>query len=216
MMKPRMRPAMGEVSMGTITFHSKPLPSQKCCLLGCDQIMTFQLPLEAARAEPQRPPMSAWLELDGRPNHQVSRFQMIAPSRAQMMMSELITTSFESTSPDEMVLATAVPHMAPSRLVTAASRTAWRGVSTLVETTVAIELAVSWKPLMYSKMSATAMTVNSKPMLVDAVKWRGYQYQGHSDSQNSKLQTPNSREIPNSKIQKDGPPQGGIACYALS
>ena len=42
-----------------------------------------------------------------------------------------------------MVLATAVPQMAPRRLVVAARNTAWRGVSTLVETTVAMELAVS-------------------------------------------------------------------------
>ena len=61
-----------------------------------------------------------------------------------------------------MVLATAVPHSAPSRLVIAASTTACRGVSTLVETTVAIELAVSWKPLMYSKTNATRRTVRMK------------------------------------------------------
>jgi len=70
---------------------------------------------------------------------------MIAPRRAQMMMSEVMATRPESTRPEEMVLATAVPHMAPRRLVQAARRTAWRGVRTLVETTVAMELAVSWK-----------------------------------------------------------------------
>ena len=48
-----------------------------------------------------------------------------------------------STSPEEIVLATAVPHSAPIRFVLAASTTAWRGVRTLVETTVAMELAVS-------------------------------------------------------------------------
>ena len=42
-----------------------------------------------------------------------------------------------------MVVATAVPHRAPIRLVQAAITTACRGVSTLVATTVAIELAVS-------------------------------------------------------------------------
>src|SRR5438552_2248003 len=103
-------------------------------------MITCQLLLEAASAEPHKPPISAWLELEGSPNHQVSRFQIIAPSKAQMMMPEVIVTCLESIRPEEMVLATAVPHMAPSRLVAAARTTAWRGVNTLVETTVAIEL----------------------------------------------------------------------------
>ncbi len=60
-----------------------------------------------------------------------------------MMMSEVIVTTPASTRPPVMVLATAVPSNAPKRLVHAASTTAWRGVSTLVETTVAMELAVS-------------------------------------------------------------------------
>src|ERR1043166_8677797 len=102
-------------------------------------MMTFQLLPEAASADPHSPPIKAWLELEGRPNHQVSRFQMMAPSKAQIMMSELMCTSLVSTSPEVMVLATAVPHIAPSKLVIAASRTACRGVRTLVETTVAIE-----------------------------------------------------------------------------
>ena len=45
--------------------------------------------------------------------------------------------------------------MAPTRLADAARITAWVGVNTLVATTVAIELAVSWNPLMYSKTKAT-------------------------------------------------------------
>ena len=57
-----------------------------------------------------------------------------------------------------MVLATAVPQKAPIRLVQAASMIAWRGVSTRVETTVAMALAASWKPLMYSNTTATTMT----------------------------------------------------------
>ncbi len=54
-----------------------------------------------------------------------------------------IVATWASTRPDAMVVATAVPKKAPMRLVNAASITAWRGVSTLVETTVAMELAVS-------------------------------------------------------------------------
>src|SRR6266850_7192659 len=141
--KPKSKPASGDVIMGTITFHNNPLPRYQCWGSGCDQMMTFQLLLEAARAQPHRPPMRAWLELDGKPNHQVMRFQIMAPSNAQIMMSDVRATILASTKPEEMVLATAVPHIAPSRLVTAARTTACRGVRTLVETTVAIELAVS-------------------------------------------------------------------------
>src|SRR5206468_8307824 len=44
-----------------------------------------------------------------------------------------------------------------TKLKNAAHTTAWSGVSTRVETTVAIELAASWKPLMKSKTTATKM-----------------------------------------------------------
>src|ERR1041384_7705387 len=131
-------------------------------------MIVFQLLPDAARAEPHSPPINAWLELEGSPNHQVSKFHRMALNNAQMMMSEVIETSFASTRPEEMVLATAVPQRAPSRFVHAASITAWRGVSTFVETTVAIELAVSWKPLMYSKTSATKMTTKTRSM-----RWSG-------------------------------------------
>src|SRR5215472_4482988 len=99
--KPSTSPAMGDVTIGTITFQSSPLPSHQCRGSACDQMMTCQLFAEAAKAAPQRPPMSAWLELEGSPNHQVRRFHAIAPSKAQMMMSEVIETIFASTSPEE-------------------------------------------------------------------------------------------------------------------
>src|SRR6266496_4051602 len=162
MMKPSTRPIKGEVIMGTITFHQSPLPSHQCCVDGTDQIMTFQSLWAAASAAPQRPPTSAWLELEGSPNHQVSRFQKIAPISEQMRISE--DTASIWTNPDEMVLATAVPAMAPRRFVVAARTTAWRGFRTFVDTTVAMELAVSWKPLMYSKINATRMTIRISVM----------------------------------------------------
>ena len=60
-------------------------------------------------------------------------------------------------SPLPIVLATAVPTTnAAAKLNTAAHTTATPGESTRVETTVAIELALSWNPLMKSKTSATA------------------------------------------------------------
>src|SRR4051812_3681714 len=57
-----------------------------------------------------------------------------------------------------MVFATASPRKAPIKLATVARMIAARGVRTFVETTVAIALAVSWKPLMYSKARATSKT----------------------------------------------------------
>src|SRR5438270_12312537 len=114
----------GERNMGTITFQSRPAPLYQCSALGWDQIMTCQLLWEAASAAPQRPPIKAWLELEGNPSHQVRRFQAMAPMRTQIMTSEVMATALESTKPLVMVEATAVPHMAPKRLVNAASMTA--------------------------------------------------------------------------------------------
>ena len=51
---------------------------------------------------------------------------------------------------------------APIRFVLAARITAWPGDSTLVATTVAIELAVSWKPLMNSNTSAVSTTTSTR------------------------------------------------------
>ena len=64
-----------------------------------------------------------------------------------------------------MVLATFTPPpKAAMKLKNAAQSTAIPGESTRVETTVAIEFAASWKPLMKSKISArttSAITVPS-------------------------------------------------------
>ena len=49
------------------------------------------------------------------------------------------------------VFATAVVTKAPARLPTVARATACRGVIACVETEVAIEFAVSWKPFVKSK-----------------------------------------------------------------
>ena len=58
-------------------------------------------------------------------------------------------TTLRSTMPEPTVCATAVPKPnAATKLKNAAHMTAFPGDSTRVETTVAIELAASWKPLM--------------------------------------------------------------------
>ena len=58
-------------------------------------------------------------------------------------------TILMSIIPEPTVLATAVPNpKAAAKLKNAAQTTARPGDSTRVETTVAMELAASWKPLM--------------------------------------------------------------------
>ena len=61
---------------------------------------------------------------DGSPSHQVIRFQMMPPSRAHSSSCEPTSTTPASIRPEAMVLATAVPHRAPIRLVEAARATA--------------------------------------------------------------------------------------------
>ena len=66
-----------------------------------------------------------------------------------------------STIPLATVAATSIDTNAPAKLRIAALTTAARGESARVETLVAIEFAVSWKPLVKSKKSATATTATS-------------------------------------------------------
>ena len=75
------------------------------------------------------------------------RSHTIAPISPAKITAKV--TTLMSTSPAPMVLATAVPKVkAATKLKKAAHMTALPGDSTRVETTVAIELAASWKPLM--------------------------------------------------------------------
>src|SRR3954468_2936757 len=105
--------------------------------------------------------MSACDELVGRPRYQVMRSQMIAPIKPPKMTAKF--TAERSIIPFPIVLATAVPKPnAATKLKNAAHTTACPGESTRVETTVAIELAASWKPLMKSNVSATPI----KPMTI--------------------------------------------------
>ena len=57
--KPSTNPAIGDITIGTTTFHSMPLPSHQCFALGCDHTITFQSFPAAARAAPHSPPISA-------------------------------------------------------------------------------------------------------------------------------------------------------------
>ena len=61
-------------------------------------------------------------------------------------------TSASSKKPPEMVLATSVDRQAPTRLRTAAMMTAVRGLSAPVAIGPAMALALSWNPLVKSKI----------------------------------------------------------------
>ena len=91
--------------------------------------------------------MRACDELVGSPKYHVTRSQTIAPMSPAKITANV--TMVMSTRPDPTVLATAVPNVnAAMKLKNAAQTTAFPGVRTRVETTVAIEFAASWKPLM--------------------------------------------------------------------
>jgi hypothetical protein len=98
-------------------------------------------------AAPAYPPNSACDELVGSPKNHVIRFQMMAPHNPAKMTASV--TYSRRTMPFPTVVATAVPKVnAAMKLKNAAQMTALPGESTRVETTVAIEFAASWKPLM--------------------------------------------------------------------
>ncbi len=87
------------------------------------------------------------------------RFQVIAPTSPARTTSNVMTSGL--TMPVAIVAATWIETNAPRKLRTDAIRTALRGDTARVDTEVAIELAVSWKPLVKSKNRATTMTVTS-------------------------------------------------------
>ena len=142
----RKSPANGAISDGISTFSFRP------------PHLTTSKP-EAAMPEPSTPPIRAWLELDGRPRYQVTRFQVIAPTNPAMTTSSVITSAL--TIPFAIVAATSSETNAPTTLSTAALSTAARGERARVETLVAIEFAVSWNPFVKSKKSAIATTATS-------------------------------------------------------
>src|SRR5215218_1524910 len=108
----------------------------------------------ATHVAPMSPPNSACDELDGNPRNQVTRFQVIAPTRPAKITTGVITASL--TIPPEMVLATSTDRNAPARFRHPATATATLGRNAPVAIEVAIALAVSWKPFVKSKISAVA------------------------------------------------------------
>src|SRR5204862_21537 len=68
--RPSRKPATGAVTIGSSTFQKMPVFLPR---LSPDLASTieFQFMSEAASAAPHMPPISAWLEEDGRPNQQL-------------------------------------------------------------------------------------------------------------------------------------------------
>src|SRR6185503_2862684 len=105
-------------------------------------------------AAPPKPPISACDDEVGSPQYHVIMSHVMAPTRPARITHW--STTLDSTTPLPTVFATLTPKPnAATKLKKAAHTTACSGVSTRVETTVAMELAASWKPLMKSKTSAT-------------------------------------------------------------
>ena len=113
----------------------------------------------ATNVAPMRPPNNACDELEGRPRYQVVRFHRIAPTSPAKITTGLMRVS--STSPPEIVLATCTDRKAPARFRQPASAAATLGRSAPVAIEVAMALAVSWKPLVKSKISAVSTTTTT-------------------------------------------------------
>ena len=109
-----------------------------------------------ATAAPAKPPIRVCEDDDGIPSLQVSRFQNVAansPARITQRSIALLSTVFAT------VLPTLISKTQNAITLKAAAQiTACNGVSTFVETTVAIELAASWKPFTKSNIKAIAIT----------------------------------------------------------
>src|SRR3954468_3461444 len=137
--EPSTKPSSGDTKMKITVFQMPPAISAPAPLL--------------AMTAPTMPPISACDELLGMPYHQVMTFQVIAPTSAPN--TTCVFTTPGSTMPLPTVAATLRWNTAiATRLKKAANTTACVGLSTPVETTVAIELAASWKPFMKSNSSA--------------------------------------------------------------
>jgi hypothetical protein len=117
-----------------------------------------------ATAAPTRPPTSVCEELEGKPYHHVRRFQVIAATNAAAITVRLITSGL--ITPFPIVAATFKGKIRNAmKLKKAAIPTAATGERTFVETTVAIELAESWKPFIKSKIKTIAIRIYKNVIL---------------------------------------------------
>ena len=162
--KPRTSQAVSTIMVVPRTMPMSGESTMKAEILAMPEPIRPDTP-SAGRVAPIMPPASACEEEEGSPHSQVSRFQTMAPTSAAKITTSTMVSPWARRSskwmiPLPMVLATLswAPQStgaAEMKLKKAAQATAMSGVSTRVETTVAMELAASWKPLMKSKASAT-------------------------------------------------------------
>src|SRR5699024_893103 len=110
----------------------------------------------AAIAAPAIEPINACEELLGIPKYHVIKFHAIAANSAAKITADPFSKANGSTISFVIVFATPVKVIAPAKFITDAKIIARLGVSALVETDGAIAFAVSWKPLIKSKITARA------------------------------------------------------------
>ena len=137
---------------------------------------------------PIRAPKMACDELDGKPNNQVSRFQMMAPTSPAKTISGV--TNWSLTMPPEMVFATSVDSEAPIRFMSAASSTAIFGLKAPVATEVAMALAESWKPLVKSNTKATITTIRTMTSIGTASPANSTRHKRDTSTSPSRWRTP--------------------------
>src|SRR4030095_3277730 len=103
-------------------------------------------PPACAIAAPINPPINVCEELEGIPNHQVSKFQQMAAINPEKITGSVIKCSSTDLEMVLPILNSPIIYFETkkaAKLNRAAHNTAWKGVSTLVETIVAMELAAS-------------------------------------------------------------------------
>jgi len=97
-------------------------------------------------AAPAKPPISVCEDDEGMPSHQVARFHIMAATMPENITGRVINSSitvFDTVFaiPNSPIIYLAIKKA--TKLKNAAQSTALKGVNTLVETIVAIELAAS-------------------------------------------------------------------------
>ena len=99
-----------------------------------------------AIAAPAKPPISVCEEEEGIPNHQVAKFQIMAATIPENIIGNVTKSAITVLETVSAIPKPPIRYLAikkATKLNIAAQSTAWKGVSTLVDTMVAIELAAS-------------------------------------------------------------------------
>src|SRR5215212_4770442 len=127
------------------------------------------------RPIPISAPINACEELEGSPARQVNRFHVMAPNSTATSIG--IATPPAGATRLPTVFATSawrscVVTTAPTRLRTAERPMARRGGNARVPIAVPMAFAVSWKPFVKSKKSATAMVRMSRSVCVSGILGR--------------------------------------------